>query len=66
MKDIISKAQLLTTKEILVVDYAITPNVTGTIKLTNNVLLLTPDTLKKLKSVLKFFENYVTNYYILK
>ena len=66
MKDIYSKAQLLTTKEVLVVDYAVTPNITGTIKLTNNILLLTPDTQKKLKSVLRFLEDYVTNYYILK
>jgi hypothetical protein len=48
MRDIFAKAQLLTTKETLVVDYAINPNNTGTIKLTNTVLLLSPVTLKKL------------------
>jgi hypothetical protein len=66
MKDILSKAQLLTTKETLVVDYAINPTNTGTMKLTNSVLLLSPDNQKKLKSVLSFIEDYVTNYYILK
>jgi hypothetical protein len=66
MKDIFAKAQLLTTKETLVVDYAINPNNTGTIKLTNTVLLLSPATLKKLKTVLRFIEDYITNYYILK
>jgi hypothetical protein len=66
MKDIYAKAQLLTIKEILNIDYVISPNITGTIKLTNSILLLTPATQKKLKSVLRFIEDYVVNYYILK
>jgi hypothetical protein len=66
MKNIFIKAQLLTIKETLVVDYAISPTNTGTMKLTNSVLFLSPDTKKKLKSVLRFIEDYVTNYYILK
>jgi hypothetical protein len=66
MKNIFIKAQLLTIKETLVVDYAISPTNTGTMKLTNSVLFLSPDTKKKLKSVLSFIEDYVTNYYILK
>jgi hypothetical protein len=66
MKDIFAKAQLLTTKETLVIDYSISPNNTGTIRLTNSVLLLSPDTLKKLKTLLKFIEDYVTNWFIIK
>jgi len=65
-RDFFSKAQLLTNKETLVIDYSISPNNTGTIKLTNSVLLLNPDTQKKLKSMLRFIEDCITIYYIRK
>jgi hypothetical protein len=65
LKDFYAKALLLPDNELIVVRYEITKRNIGKIQLSNSVKLLDIKTTKKLKDVLRFIEEYATDYHII-